>query len=109
MRGPAAVVAPDGLGGLLLAPLAIRPFVGPPDPALSLESLERGLVGLAAVGLGSRPVAACFPSGAHRDTVSRWKAGGHVPHNVKAVVMLLQSLDRLRRIPKQKRYTVAPT
>jgi len=44
--------------------------------------------------------------GSNRVTVSRWMSGSHTPNNVKAVVMMLNALDRRRRIPKQRRYTM---
>ena len=42
--------------------------------------------------------------GNHVNTLEKWKSGAAYPNNEKAVLRLLDSLTRRRRIPKQRRY-----
>ena len=42
--------------------------------------------------------------GVTSDTVELWKAGKRNPTNVKAILAMLDSVLKKKRIPKQKRY-----
>jgi ribosome-binding protein aMBF1 (putative translation factor) len=38
------------------------------------------------------------------DAINKWKAGDRYPANEKAVLMMLEKLETLKRIPKKRRY-----
>lgn len=39
------------------------------------------------------------------NAVEKWKSGDRNPSNTKAILILLDQLDKRKRIPKKKRYT----
>lgn len=43
-------------------------------------------------------------TGSHWTTVARWKVGTQYPRNPKPFVMILDTLMRRKRVPKQRRY-----